>query len=259
MLRINATNEFGSHQYVQDRYGDIMIADLDPNDFWSIKDPSDELIEYMDDYFQGGVRYYNDHRYLLSKKAYNNIPENTSSNGAVCILSFQDPDTAKQYFIVTGDNKSYLMNCGGGGLVGETFEETAVREVWEELHISLSLSLNQLEPIAEWSNTYYNELVETEFTYTTQCFYVELSYPSVSHLISEIDPSAAYQVFNVRDNKYPLDETEIVVIVDEEKLEKVPLVINKRSFNGIHRKLLYHLKGIPNDIDMPDVLWLEFL
>lgn len=253
MLSINATNKYGSHQYIEDTTGTVNITSLDNNDYWSIKNPSEDIQSLG----IGKLRKYNDTNYLLSDKAYNYMYEHTESYGATCALSFQDPTTDKEYFLIVGDDKRYLMNCGGGFKLGETSEDTVVREVWEELKINMTPY--DLKPVSKVTTGFRDVLVDADFVCTTRCFYARPDYYSLSHLItSSIDPDSAYTVFKAEDCKYSLDETQIIVVIDRERLEEVPFVIEGKSFDGHHRKILYHLQGIPNDIDCSYLQSIDF-
>jgi 8-oxo-dGTP pyrophosphatase MutT (NUDIX family) len=235
MLRIVRTNEYGSHQYVEDAVnGTVPLHTLGSDDYWSIRDPSPELVAAK----IGFHRAFNGCFFVLSQKALTVSPR-AESFGAVVALSFLHPDTKVEYYLLTSDIKSYWMNCGGGSEAGETAEETAVREVQEELHIDLSH--NHLDFVKEVDVKYHNALVDMDWCGTTFMFYSIVSFSQVQHLFHEqaLDP---YADFIVVDALPSLDETERILCVRGDRLEDVPLIIEGKTFSGDHRDVLREIE-----------------
>lgn len=236
MLNIKAENRFGNRTYVfQDGSEGTHISELDTNDFWTIELPSSDVV----------VRTYGDRTYLMSRKAADNILKYKGRGGSVTVLSCIIND--EEFIILTGDNKRYLMNCGGScdNNTDETYKQTAVREIKEELNISIDV--DRLDKIATYSFEYSNVLIgDVSWENVTKCFRARLKQDEVQHLIPSGHVMTDMNVFEVSE----LGETELVVFLKPSVMSEIPKKIHGKDFDGHHRKIICHVYDIDNDINV---------
>ena len=231
-LQIVAQNQYGNYGYAVDPEGVIDATDLDPTAVWTIREPDDSL-----SFLGGERRTYDEKEYLLSPKAAKVLPVNKSSNGAVTAISVEIGD--KDYFVLTGDNKKYLMNCGGVSEPGESFRATAVREILEELDVRVKKS--KLQTVAKWTYTYGNSLIgPATWTSMNIGFHVNLPQDSVRHLVPAEHVWSEINVFRPQH----LSETELVVFILKDALKEAPSLIQDKLFNAHHRRMLHLLADV---------------
>jgi 8-oxo-dGTP pyrophosphatase MutT (NUDIX family) len=238
-LKIVAQNQFGDYGFAVDPDGVIDATDLDPISVWTIRDPDDSL-----SFLGGERRTYDETKYLLSPKAAKVLPVNKSSNGAMTAISVEIGN--KDYFVLTGDNKKYLMNCGGALEPGESFRAAAVREIFEELGIHVKKS--KLQTVAKWTYTYGNSLIgPATWTSMNIGFYVNLPQDSVQHLVPAEHVWSEINVFRPQH----LSETELVVFILKDALKEAPSLIQGKLFNAHHRRMLHLLadEALTSDCD----------
>ena len=230
-LQIVAQNQFGDYGYAVDPDGFIDATDLDPTAVWTIREPDDSL-----SFLEGERRTYDETEYLLSPKAAKVLPVNKSSNGAMTAISVGIGN--KDYFVLTGDNKKYLMNCGGALEPSESFRAAAVREIFEELGIHVKKS--KLQAVAKWTYTYGNSLIgPATWTSMNIGFHVNLPQDSVQHLVPTEHVWSEINVFRPQH----LSETELVVFILKNALKEAPSLIQGKLFNAHHRRMLHQLAG----------------
>lgn len=248
MLKVVAENQFGNKVYEQDSNGDHNYYDLPHDQFWSVLDPSQEMLNRFE------YRQYGDTKVILSRKAAENIATYGNGGGSICVLWFKHNDT--RYSIIVGDNKKYLMNPGGGKNDGECFERCAVREVKEELNIDISEA--DLVPLAEWTFSFKNDMIGScSWIMKTTCFSIEVGAQQVSHLFN-VDELSPVNVFDDL-KKHNLSETEMILVISDEGINVVEEFVNGKRFSGHHKKLICDLFGIENSIDISYLKTFKYL
>lgn len=244
-LKIVGKNEYGDYIYSEDSEGLIDTDDLYINGVWTILNPSSTIKNIFPD---NVVRQYGNNTVLMSEYAAEKITPANEGNGAVVVIRTTIED--KNYFVIVGDNKKYLMNCGGALDRGETYEDGIVRKVYEELKINISSHM--LEQIAEWSFMYKNKLVgDYSWKKTTKCFLVDVEYEDMCHLIPYDDELGKINIYEYDDYGYDfyLSETEYVLIIQDECVSE-NIETNGKKLNGHHQKILCKIMNIENDIDV---------
>ncbi len=237
MLKVVEINQYGNFGYAVHPDGKICAMDLDPKAVWTIREP-DESWSFP----HGEIRTYDNVRYLLSPRASQVLPQDKPPDAAVTVISVEINGEA--YFLLTGDNKPFLMNCGGASDPGESFRQAAVREVNEELGIQLNK--RQLQTIAKWTHEYENALIgPVAWTAMTVAFHVQLQQDQVQHLIPVDHVWANINVFRPG----IFSETELVVFIRKGVLGVSPNRIQGKKFDAHHRRILYVLENIPMDKD----------
>lgn len=236
-------NKFGNHCFVESNDDNgVPVQDLSQDDFWTIENPSQLLIDYFP---HNKVRIYNNINYLLSNKASENIPTDTTRFGCACVVYFTHKD--KKYFINVVDNKPYFQNPQGGSNEGETAIETGIRELSEELKIFVDKE--QFVEAGYWTFSDYNALVDTTFEVTTIFYSLNLSYSKVEHLITRDLSENQLNIFNVNEYDFELDETQYVIIIPEDILLDSETEINlmkkdkltRHTFSGHHRNIMMNV------------------
>lgn len=244
-LKIIGKNEYGDYIYSEDPKGTIHISDLDVNKVWTILNPSSAIKNIFPN---NVVRQYGNNTVLMSEYAAEKITPADEGNGAVVVIRTTIED--KNYFVIVGDNKKYLMNCGGALDQGETYEAGAIREVYEELKIDISSHV--LDQIAEWSLMYKNKLVgDYSWKKTTKCFLVDVEYEDMCHLIPYDDELEKINIYEFNDYNYDfyLSETEYVLIIRDECVGE-NIETSGKKLNGHHQKILCKIMNIENDINV---------
>jgi 8-oxo-dGTP pyrophosphatase MutT (NUDIX family) len=273
-LAVAATNQYGQHMYVVDDDGPYMLSDLDLNDVWTIQAPTDDCVDqlssvddpsYVDQLSSVDdpelaqtddgciLRDYGEHEYVLSAKAVERIPEDGQKGGCVSIVTFMKG--FERYFIVVGDSKPYLMNCGGGRKPNETDIDCAARKLEEELKIVVQLS--ERTAFARFGYKYQNELIgDHSWNMTSTCFAFDLPYEAVVHLIAS--DLSNVTVFGTKGYNFTLDETKWVVVLKDSSVEGFHGT-DKQTFSGHHKKLILDYLGIQNRINVSYLSLYEVL
>ncbi len=230
-------NKWGNAMYEPNANGEIY--ELNPLEIWTIDISGIAPI-------QGNntpkdicsVRRYGDHLLLMSHKAAEVIPAFGEGGGSICILSYWED--GERYFILVGDNKSYIMNCGGGINPGESGPECACREIREELNIVVDPS--SLVYYAEYAYIYRNDIIGPyEWDMVVNCYHAEIQapqYQATPGSVSVIDASGM-----------GLSETQYIYIVPASMISEFEGAAGKR-YAGHHKKLILDLLGIENSIDV---------
>jgi hypothetical protein len=246
-LQILRTNKFGDHCYDQSGQNNSFIPNI--KDYWTILNPSDDLIEY---YKNTGcvIRTYNKKKYLMSPKASSVISSSANMYGSAGVIYFIAPDGNK-YYILTVDNKTYLQNTQGSANYKETPENCVIREIYEELKIIVDKS--QLKLGGYWTWKTNDQLVNYKFYGKTVLFYIQVNYEQIAHLIPNnmILNLSGFNVIPSYLIDCELDETLYVIIISEKYLEEHPenidLIKNDKlishSFNGHHREAIMRHQG----------------
>jgi 8-oxo-dGTP pyrophosphatase MutT (NUDIX family) len=224
-------NEYGNILYRESEDGDISIEELDKNIIWAVKDPSMQICNF------GTTRKYGDATYLLSDKAVKCIPPEGEGGGSVVVIRIHKNNT--EYFLLTADNKKYIMNCGGRKNVGETYGEGAIRKVEEELNIELSA--DKLRKHAIWEFYYQNKLIGVSWKWKTMCFVVDLEPQHIEHLTTDFSEIDTVEVVH--------EKLQYVFLVAADKIEAFDGACG-RNFGGHHKKLILDICGIKNNIDV---------
>lgn len=130
MFVINQKNRFGEPQLEEDPNGSISAEDLGSFNFYTIKNPSAELSEYLlKEYPRSEIRTYGEIRFYLNPLASTKIlKDGEGKNGGALIVESTSP-TGTKFVVVSVDNKGYIQLFQGAGNLGEIPQETTVREI----------------------------------------------------------------------------------------------------------------------------------
>lgn len=250
MLNINQKNRFGEPQLEEDPNGSISIKDLSSFNFYTIKNPSAELSEYLlKEYPESEIRAYGENRFYLNPLASTKIlKDREGKNGGALIAESTSP-TGTKFVVVSVDNKGYVQLFQGAGNPGETPRETTAREANEEG--KLEIDSESLVEVGKWSFTGKFPLVNSEWNITTSVFHTNLPYGKVSHLFPKGIKDDEITIVPAEELKeLNLDETLFAVAIPLNVLESTPLKFNNMQvtkngklcpvdFGNHHRELLH--------------------
>jgi 8-oxo-dGTP pyrophosphatase MutT (NUDIX family) len=187
-LYIIKKNSHGNPQLTEtkiDGAEKLNFYDLKANAYWAIKDPSDNVRYLLQTYFSKHSIYEcKGDVFAISPEAAKFFkPENTG-HGSGVVIEFIDLYDDHWYLLIS-DDKHYISNVQGTAEGNETFEECIKREVKEETQIDIS----DIEPvpIASYTFTYRNALVDCEYEVVSQIYYVLLPWDRVKHLFKYKD------------------------------------------------------------------------
>lgn len=213
-MSIIKTNKFGDYQYDGQNLPNIM--EIDPTKIWTIKNPTQTVIDYLYNYEQ---REYNSVNYILSPKASEVIPyPNQEYNGCACIIYTDD------HVILVADNKPYMQNVQGMKSKNETRSiDTIMRKINEE--IGLDMKYYRFVKIGEWSFNNVVDLVDSVFESKTIVYSLRL-------VLKEI---AKFDEITHVDN----DEIQFVAKIPISAIADYPNMIQDKTFAGHHRQALY--------------------
>lgn len=171
-------NKFDNPQYIESNDGEHV--QLNTNVFWSIKNPSIELQKYLNENCPNWKIYMcSAGTFALSHKASTAIKSEGFGQGALIILKFKSP-VGDIWNLLVADNKIYVQPVQGSLDENESPVMGIVREAMEEVKIDLSKFT--LIPVASYSFTGGNELVDCKWKCMTTCFVAFLQWDMVKHL-----------------------------------------------------------------------------
>lgn len=253
-LHENKKNRFGDIQYIESDTGEFEWNILNPNNTWSIKNPSEEICKFVYENNMGILRSYDETNYLLSNKATQMIKLPCNVSGSACIITFEYQE--KHYCLLNSDNKSYIQNVQGMSENEETPLETIVRETYEETKISLNDE--KIVEIGYWTFISTNNLVEWSWEAKTILFHIHLMWNKVQHLFPNGIKENELTIVSANSYTFDLDETKFIIAFPIEMIDKLPkqideIKIKKKvknnfmdhpiDFTGHHREAIRLLLG----------------
>lgn len=246
-------NRFGQYCYIETPNPNDQI--IDHEKIWTIENPSVQCINLFPNY---EIRTYGSNNYLMSRQASDKIQKPNRHDGEAIVIETEI--NGVEYYLMNTDNKPYVQNVQGGKIDEEYKDKEgkcAIREAMEELDLTIDPSL--LIKVGKWGFTFKNELVGSyNSKATTTLFKAKVPYESVKHLVNrELDPTN-FNIFDVKEYSFKLDETTHVIFVPKEKLETLPETlpetIANKSFGGHHVEVIRRMNGlVPREIK-----YLEF-
>lgn len=207
---------FALTRETSNKFGDICYSEKSLDGVWTIKNPSDLLIARFPEY---EVRFYKGIKFLLSEKASNCLPKEGQGNGSAIIIEFEY--LGETYVLYMVDNKPYVQLCQGVSIDNESFEDTIVRKLKEELNVSVESK--NLTAIGEYSFADYNELIDFKRIATTKVFALKVDFQQVQHLFKDI--SGSMIISDVTHLK--LDTTKYAIAINTKNLDDIPELIEE--------------------------------
>lgn len=249
-LKIHTKNGYDNICYCETNIDDEEKVEC-PNilDFWTIINPSEQVIKYYEKY-DCVLRKYNNDQYLLSKKAASVLSITDKLFGVVGMIYFTTKEN-KKIFILSVDNKKYIQNTQGACNPDEEFVDGMIRETYEELKIVVEKE--QCKYVGCWSFNEYNSIVNTYFHGISHFYHIEVKENQISHIINKIDKINEKQINVVPKNKIDceLDEVEYIILIHEDYIDDCPETLNliknekivEHSFKNHHREVLCRFLG----------------
>lgn len=182
-LYVIKKNNYGNAQTTETCIKDaekLNFYELKGNDYWSIKDPSDNVKYLLATYHPNHTIYKSKGgMFAISPIASQFYKPEDTGQGSGIVIEFAD-DNSEYWYLLVSDDKPYVSNVQGASEPGESFEQCIKREVKEETLIDLS-NITPI-PIASYSFMFRNALVDCEYKVTSQIYYALLQWDSVKHL-----------------------------------------------------------------------------
>ena len=201
----------------------VNFYDLKKNEYWSIKDPSDNVRYLLQTYFSNHSIYEcKGVIFAISPEAAKFFKSENTGHGSGIVIEFVDLLNNHWYLLIS-DDKHYISNVQGTAECNETFEECLKREVKEETQIDISDIVPV--PIASYTFTYRNALVDCEYEVVSQIYYVLLQWDRVTHLFKKELISGEINIINADelDLKDKLDEVNYIITIPVSmNMEDVP-------------------------------------
>lgn len=258
-LQVIKRNSLGDPQYGEaalDTPSSSLVPNIQevllPDQFWTVKSPSDSLSTWLKTEHSAVERIYEGVTFLMSPKASKVIPVEGHGRGACINVRYEHKGHMYSIFVV--DNKFYAQACQGAAMPEETFRQCAERRLWDVLRIKVNEDDN-LKVVGEWTFAHRNDLIDYTRSSCTSAMLLNLNVDRVSHLFPQgmDDQWNVVDVDQLAESLGCLDQTLFVISVRDDYVEQVPEKLSfelsdgttiERSFGGHHSEFIKACAGL---------------
>lgn len=243
--------------FMEDINGKYTLKDIIKTNNWIIKNKGDcinlKIIDFLDEinyYYE--IRTYNNIEYIFSKKICLIIKPQQIENNVCCVTFLTNNNNS--WLLLFGDEKKYLQNCNGKMCDNETYSDSILRILKEQLCLNfLKLKINKL---GFWSLLHSYELLNFEWNVTTKIFYVHIKLNNIIKLwnkkISNLEEilnnnlNNKTKIFNISVNKNKkFKKINNIYFLNSKYLNEISYKYLSEGyiFNGVHRYITHCLLG----------------